>query len=232
MIAVILAGLVFLVAGGLLAGGTTLAVADNGLRNDNGYLMAPTQTLTTSGYAISSSPFTIDTATSRDYVPQSLLGTMAVRANGGAQDIFIGVARTADASAYLAGVQHSTLVDFRDVNGRTVPVYSERAGGAPKVLPGKASGIWVAQASGSGQQQLTWQPQSGDWTVVVMNANGAQRVSADTSVGATVPALRGVIIGLLVAGGVLLILSVVIVVLAVTVGRRPTTPVPQQGASA
>ena len=218
VVTVVVAALLFLFAGGLIAGGTTLAVSDNTLRNDQGFLMSPTQTLSTGGYAIDSEPFTIDTGVSGDYVPQSLLGDVSVRADGGAQDVFIGVASTSDAARYLSGVEHTTLVDFNDVDGNLEPVYRDSSGSAPKALPGDTD-IWVASASGTGRQELSWAPESGDWTVVVMNADGSANVSAGMSVGAEVPVLRGITIGMLVVGGILLLISIGMVVLALTVGR-------------
>jgi hypothetical protein len=222
VIAVVVAALVFLLAGGLLAGGTTLAVADQNLRDDDGYLMSPTETLSTGGFAIASEPLRIDTGASADWVPRSLLGKVRLEAQAPAgQDVFIGVARTSDAAAYLAGVRHATLVDFREVDGRATPMYRVSPGGAPEALPGDTNiaETWVASASGSGRQQLVWDPGAGDYTLVVMNADGTAGVSADMSAGATVPVLSGIVVGMLVAGGVLLIVSIALVLLALNVGR-------------
>ncbi len=195
-------------------------MADQNLRDDQGFLMSPTETLSTTTYAIASEPFTIDSGTTGDYVPQSLVGDVSVHADAGADDVFIGVAQSADAADYLAGVEHATLVDFTDADGAGVnPVFRETPGSAPTVLPAD-SDVWVATATGAGEQELRWAPESGDWTVVVMNTDGAANVTADMSVGAEVPVLRGLFIGLLVAGGILLMLSIVLVILALTVGRR------------
>jgi hypothetical protein len=228
VITVVLAALLFLVAGGFLLGGTTLAVADQTLRDDQGFLMSPTETLSTTTYAIASEPFTIDSAATGDYVPESLVGDVTVRADAGAGDVFIGVAQTSDAADYLAGVEHATLVDFTDTDGGVNPVFRETPGSAPTLLPAD-SDVWVATATGTGEQELRWAPETGDWTVVVMNTDGAANVTADMSVGAEVPVLGAVIVGLLVTGGVLLVLSIVLVILALTVGRgTPTQGTPAQ----
>ena len=73
------------------------------------------------------------------------------------------------------------------------------------MLPGD-SDIWTASASGTGDQQLTWDATSGDWVVVLMNADGSRDVAADVAVGATVPALGWLVAGLLAVGGVLLLI--------------------------
>jgi hypothetical protein len=189
------------------------------LRNDDGFLMTPSQTLSTTTYAISSEPLVLDSGSAGDVVPESLLGEVAVRADvRGAEPIFVGVATTQDAAAYLAGVEHTTLVDIEGIGDDRVPVYRDAPGDAPATSPGD-SDIWVASATGTGEQELTWEPESGDWTVVVMNADASAGVEGDLSVGATVPVLGAIIAGLFITGGVLLVASIVLVLVALH-GRR------------
>jgi hypothetical protein len=229
VLTVILASLIFLTGGGLVAGGATLGVAGLALRNDQGFLMSPTETVASGGYAIASEPLTIDSGASADWVPQSLLGDVTVEAtSAGGEEIFIGVARSVDAAVYLAGVEHSTLVDFEGTPGEATPEYRQNDGGAPEVPPGdtQISDTWVAAASGTGEQTLTWEPEEGDWTVVLMNADGSADVAADISVGAEVPVLWGVVAGLLIVGGLLIVAAIVLLIIALTVGRRT----PEEGA--
>jgi hypothetical protein len=68
--------------------------------------------------------------------------------------------------------------------------------------------IWTASTSGSGTQQLTWDVEDGDWSVVVMNADGSAGVDTHISAGADVPIVDDLAtgftfggIGLLVVGG-------------------------------
>jgi hypothetical protein len=231
IVAVVVGSVVFLMAAGFLLGGTSVAVADRAFRNDQGYLMSPTQSLSTATYAVASKPLAIDSGSSVDVVPQAVLGDVALRAqaaDGG--DIFIGVAPAADVEAYLANVQHATLVGIEDVNGQSTPFYRESPGAAPSVLPGDAN-IWTASASGPGRQELSWAPRNGDWAVVVMNADGSANVAANVSVGATAPVLGWVAVGLLIAGGVLLLIAIAIVLAAVQSARsKPAAPAEGPGA--
>ena len=57
--------------------------------------------------------------------------------------------------------------------------------------PGRPGGlqIWVASEQGSGKQTLNWEIEDGDYSVVVMNADGSAGVDADISTGANVPFL-------------------------------------------
>jgi hypothetical protein len=217
VIAVVVGALLALMAGGLLAGGATLGVAGQTLRNDAGFFMTPDQELTAATYAIESEPLDLGSGSSADVAPRAILGDLRLEVTAlGDDPVFVGVADTADAEAYLAGVQHSTLVGME--GDTPVPLYRESAGSEPTVLPGDTD-IWVASASGTGQQVLEWELESGDWTVVVMNADGSRDIAVDASAGATFPALGWVVLGMLVVGGALLAVAVVVLVLALA-GRR------------
>lgn len=77
----------------------------------------------------------------------------------------------------------------------------------------------MAQTRGTGRQTLSWSPASGT-SVVVMNADGGARVSVRADIGATVPDLAWLAVGLFIAGGVLLGVAVVLVVVPVVRASR------------
>jgi hypothetical protein len=88
-------------------------------------------------------------------------------------------------------------------------------------VPPTASDIWTATASGSGEQVLQWEPRSGDWSVVLMNADGSRPVSADVTAGAEVPHLGTVALVMVANGVVALALGLALVLGAVrSAGRR------------
>lgn len=122
---------------------------------------------------------------------------------GGA--LFVGVADRRDALAYLAGVARDEVVDFAlrpaRVGYRSVP------GGPPPEPPGRRP-IWAARAEGSGPQTLTWEVKPGNWTVVLMNADGSPGVEAWASVGVRIPGLVPLAVGLLLGGLALVALAV------------------------
>lgn len=219
VVTAVLGGLAFLLAGGLLIGGGTLAVADRTLRDDAGFLMSPTQTVGTSSYAVTSDPLRIDARGTGDSVPEAMLGEVSLRAQGRTGDeLFLGVAPAAAAAEYLDDVGHATLTGFDENDGDVTGIYRDSPGSAPSVLPGD-SDVWVASASGSGEQRVAWTPESGDWTVVVMNADGGAVVSADLAVGAEAPVLGWLVVGMLVAGGLSLALAVALLLGALYVRR-------------
>jgi hypothetical protein len=101
--------------------------------------------------------------------------------------------------------------------------YREHAGGAPATSPGEAS-FWSASVSGTGTQTLSWKPQPGDWTLVVMNADGSRGVAVNAAIAATLPVLGWLWVVLVVSGLVLLAIGVLVIVLAVTSASRAPAP--------
>ena len=77
----------------------------------------------------------------------------ATGADGSA--VFLGIGPAADVETYLAGVQHATLVEIRDGEA----VYRTTAGSGPSSAPQDAD-FWVAEASGTGIQEITWTPRT------------------------------------------------------------------------
>ena len=203
---------------GLLASGGVLRVADNGLRNDQGYLMSSSAPFTSPGYAVTSPDVELRSGTPLVGLPESWLGTVRVEADARtANGVFVGIARTSQVDAYLAGVAHSTVRDPYGVGSEPRSYFTN--GGRP-ARPPQQAGFWAASTHGPGQQVLNWKAQSGHWTLVVMNGAGTTPVAADVAAGATVPVLDNIAIGLLVAGLVGAGLAALVLVLALR--RRPT----------
>jgi len=198
--------------------GITLALADNGFRDDDGFLMSGEETFSTPTYAITSESMEIH-ADGADRVPQALLGDAKLTAIPNADvPVFIGLARTADVEEYLAGVGQARVVGFTNED----PDYRTTEGASPAVAP-IDSDIWVEQSSGTDTQSIAWEIENGDWTVVVMNADGSRGVSADLSAGATVPALGWLVAITLSLAGVGLLIALALILAALWPRRRSAT---------
>jgi hypothetical protein len=169
----------------LLITGVVVRVIDDSWRRD-GYLTSSDIALTTTSHAIATERLDLG-----DIAPlwpdhDSLLGKLRLRASGtDGSPVFIGVAPADKAEAYLNGVGHATLTELED----PVTAYADHAGGAPQGNPADQN-FWVAKAAGSGTQVVDWPLASGDWTVVVMNADGSAGVDASVDVGITAPVQR------------------------------------------
>lgn len=187
-IAVTITALVLAIAG-------AVALAGNALRDGDGYFTWPTETFTSSGYAVALKTVDISRAP-RWAFGDAGLDRVRVEAHGD-RPLFIGIARTADLDRYLRGTEHDEVsslayhpfqVDYDHTSGR-----------APSRAPADAS-FWVESAGGTGNLALDWKPRPGSWRAVVMNADGARGVSADLQLGARTSLLRWTGIALLGLG--------------------------------
>jgi hypothetical protein len=215
VVALVAGSFVLLVSLGLGIGGAAVGFVDQTQRDDAGFLMSDNTQLATSTYAIVSDNVVLDSGGTPTGIPHRLIGDLKVTVHTGASiPVFVGIASTTDVQRYLGGVEHATVTDFTDR-----PVYDLSGGAAPTSPPADQS-IWVARATGTGDQQLVWPVENGDWTLVLMNADGHAQVVGDVAVGATVPALDWIWPSLLIAAGVGLVLGSLLLVLAFR--RRPT----------
>jgi hypothetical protein len=228
VLAVVVGATLLLAATGPLIGGAGLAWADTTQRED-GYVWSETDDLATAGYALTTDDITLDTA-GEEWVVDDVIGDARVEVTAvePSTDVFVGVARAADVDRYLAGVGHGRVGELGPDGG--LGTATGIRGGAPASLPGDED-FWVAQVQGPGTQALQWTPSDGDWTVVVMRADGSAGVDVDARAGVTVPALPWLWAGLLAAGGVLAVVGALLVALGVHRARsEPAGPVHRQHA--
>jgi Domain of unknown function (DUF4389) len=203
---VIGAVLVFQGVAGLVA---TAGVAwfDQVSRDDSGYVTSPKQTFETNAYALTTETITID-AIGQD-LPGDIVGDVRLRVDGVADaPVFVGIAPKFEVDSYLAGVGVSRVDDLGDN-----PTYDVTVGGEPAEPPGQQS-FWAESSDGTGTQTLLWDPEPGDWTVVVMNASGEAGLAVTADVGATLPALDWLTVVLLIGSLLLLAIGGLIIWLA------------------
>ena len=219
VVSLVLGSLLLVGSLGLGATGGTLAFADTALRDDAGFLMSGDQTLTTDTYALTSTSMEVHADAPAAFMPDRLIGDAKVTATGNSDlPVFVGVAATADVDAFLGATSHAMVTNLDND-----PDYATSGAAAPAMLPGD-SDIWVAQSSGTGTQELTWTVEEGDWTLLVMNADGSRGVTADLAAGATIPALDWIIPTLLISAGIGLMAAIALLVLALHTRRNPVSP--------
>jgi hypothetical protein len=209
-IASVVIGSVLALAGlGALGAGGTATWYDH--HRDGGYIVSTVEARHTDGYAISSDRIELGVPSSGWQWTRDLIGTVRIRVTGTGAEVgtFVGIAPTDQADRYLNGVPHTVV---RDLPSRRLTTVDGTA--APPTAPA-AAGIWVADSAGPGSRVLTWTPTAGDWTVVIMNADASRSLTVRGDVGATVPALTGIAVGLLIGGALLVAGGVPLVVLAV-----------------
>jgi hypothetical protein len=227
VVLVVVGSLLALITLGLLAGGGFLMWADHTQRDASGYLTSGTGSLSAPSYAIATSSLDLNISDRAWPVEQNALGKVRITASSAAPaGVFIGIAPRADALAYLNGVAYDGISDVHFMPYHVT--YTPHGGGAPAAPVSQS--FWQAQASGSGKQTLTWTVAPGQWIVVLMNADGSQGIAAQVSVGATAPFLFGLALGLLIAGGVALLLAVLLLSLGITMLNRRQGIAPLAGA--
>jgi hypothetical protein len=167
-------------------------------RDDDGFFTTSAERFVSPGYAITHERAEV---LGEEDVPGWLedeLGTVKVTASG-ERPTFVGIGPADAVDPYLDGVSRSLVddVDYRPFRAD----YVQEAGGAPAAPPGEQD-FWVAASSGSGPQTITWDVSQGDWSLVVMNADGSRGVLADVEFGGKVDWLGWLAFGLATAAAV------------------------------
>lgn len=192
--ALVIGALLVLVSLVFLGGGGTVLWADRTQR-DAGYVTTDVHEFSTAGSALATERSDLGSAGTGWLYAPGLLDKVRIRvtaANPG-PPLFVGIGPSADVDRYLAGVSHTLISDFW-----TNRVEVE-GGGTPASAPGTQH-FWVASSTGPGGRTLTWDPANGSWTVVVMNADGRSGIDVRADLGARIPALLWIAVGLLAAG--------------------------------
>jgi hypothetical protein len=197
--ALVIGTLLVLVSLALLGGGGTGLWADLTQR-DAGYVTTGTHEFSTSGAALATEPTHLGAPGVAWLYSPGILGKVRIRVTpvSAGRALFVGIGRSSDVDRYLAGVNHTVISDFFGNKAEAV------SGGTPRSAPG-AQNFWVASSTGPDARTLKWDPHGGSWTVVVMNANGRPGIGVRADLGARMPAVLWIAIGLLIAGAVFLV---------------------------
>jgi hypothetical protein len=208
---VITGAIASLIAVALVAGGA-LALWGDSQKDGDGYLRTDTERFTADTRALASDNLDVDLG-GADFVAQTDdLGRIEIAAQSrDGKPVFVGIARTSDVERYLANVPYTTVNDV-DVDPFGAD-YERHAGDRHPVSPEHA-GIWQASSYGDGKQSIDWEIDDGDYSVVVMNADGSLGVDADISAGANVPYLDELGWSAIGSGAFALILGIGLIALA------------------
>jgi hypothetical protein len=204
-----------LIATALVAGGA-LALWGDSLKDDDGYLKTDIERFHAGTRALATDNLDVDLGDA-DFIAQSDdLGKIKVSAESrDGKPVFVGIARTTDVEKYLDGVPYTTVDDV-EVSPFEAD-YTRHAGNRHPVAPEHA-GIWVESSQGSARQAIDWEVDDGDWSVVVMNADGSLGVDADVQAGADIPFLDELGWSAIGSGAFALVLGIGLIALGV---RRP-----------
>ncbi len=181
-------------------------------KTDDGYYTtashtysSPTRALTTDSLDVNGVPSWLNTS--------DRLGRIRIdpTTSASGKPAFIGIAPTRDVDAYLEQVAHDKITDL-DFDPFSLDT-ARRAGEARPAMPA-AQTFWAASSTDG--RALDWKVREGEWTVVMMNADGSPGVSVDAKAGAKVPFIGDLALWLAIPGAILGALSL----LAVVFGAR------------
>lgn len=198
VLAIVAGALLMMASLGVVGLGGLTWAADSALRDDDGYLTTDDVRVQSPGYAVVTEEIVLRDGVAAVDLPERWLGEVKVEATAQQPEgVFVGIGPSADVERYLDGVAQSQLSDEWDSDGDPVTDFTD--GGSPPAAPTDQD-FWVASAEGTGTQAAYWTPEDGSWTLVVMNGEGTTPVEADVAVGAEVPILDDLALGLLVGG--------------------------------
>lgn len=217
-IALVLGSLLALVGCGVTLVGSAIAVTYQSNRDADGYFATSTEELRTGARAITSTSIDLRLDPGRGDVVPDDLGRVRLRVEAiDAAEVFVGIGPTDAVEAYLDDVPRAELTDvgfdpftteYRTVDGDAAPADPS------------AQRFWAAAATGSGRQQVLWDVADGDWTAVVMNADGSPGVAVLASAGITASWVLPLGLGLL-AGGLVALAAGAALVVAGAAGSVP-----------
>lgn len=184
--------------------------------DDAGYDMGPEYTVRSDASAIVSDRV--------DLTPPPEPGRMllaTVRFNVRTLDgrpVFVGVGPSDDVARFLSGVAYDRIVDV-DESGTQLTV-QRIAGGASS--PPASQTFWDLGATTASEQTVTWDVREGEWSVVIMDAEGRPGIAVGVSVGVRMSGAVWIGAGLLLIG-LLLALAALFVFRAEPGGRSASS---------
>jgi hypothetical protein len=230
VVAIVVGCLMLLPGVAMLVGGGAAASAQ-AFATDDGYFRFTPDRVGSDGVAVAATDLWLDGRTDDD-APNWLLDTLDVNlrlrvsAAPSTDEVFVGIARTPDVERYLAGARYSDVVEMDGHTPRYDQVVGIRSIGAPATQD-----FWAVSASGDGEQELTWDARGGNWSAVVMNADGSPAVAADVEIGVHSGAVMPIAIVLMAIGTLLLAGAIVLIVVGIRGRRQPDADRPLMSTS-
>ncbi|MCW4051523.1 MAG: zinc ribbon domain-containing protein [Candidatus Bathyarchaeota archaeon] len=206
--AVIFGGFFILVGIPILFAGTAVTGVTRTLNTEDGYIGVRGIDLTTSTQALVFKDLDIEGEIVNDFDnsgiqywgpdPGDFMNIrFSVDSNNG-KDVFIGIAKRSDALEYFSTAEYVTVTNL-ELDGRyerrPYITYGHHSGDEITVSPLDMN-IWETYAYGD-DITLTWEPEFGDYWVIMMNEDLSSDVNVETGVGVKIPILNFVSGGLI-----------------------------------
>jgi len=223
---------VILILGALvaLAAGGGVIWASQYHKDSQGFHITDPMRIKSLTYAVTSDTIEIDRGASEAL---NWLGMDKIKVEVENEDpslpVFIGIADSRDADAYLSAVAHEEITGLEVFNSSFD--YERKAGTAQPEPPG-TQGFWLEETEGIGVQEIEFDLEEGDYTIVAMNADASEGVEMEAVFGiksSGVIVLIGV--GFFVLALVMLAGGIVMLIFGVRRPRQVAPPPPPPQAS-
>lgn len=213
-IILIVLGVVLMLCGlGVAIPGTVLAA----LAGSDGRISSDYETISTNTPALVSEPADVATGTN---LPTSGFGstTITFAARDADQPLFLGVARAADVEEYLDGVAFD---EVREFDMSPFRLSTTRRDGASSASPPEDETFWLASTTGD-NPRLEWQvEESGNYRIVMMNADGSAGTSAEVQLGIEIEGLGAIGIGAIIVGVVSFLIGLALLIWGIRTKAPP-----------
>lgn len=217
---VIISVIIFFIGLGLIAGGGALLWSNSFLRDAEGYYSTKTMDIERDSYAVTTYPAHINFGPDWVFDWSELVKVKLKATDNKGKGVFVGIAEENKLLGYLSGVDRDEITKF-DMDypfGSTEIEYRKFPGSAPNEAPTQQD-FWTTSAAGSGEQVLRWGIEEGRYSIAIMNQDGSRGLDISGSIGVKIPMIKGLGIGLLIGGLVVLLFSFALVYVAVSRSR-------------
>lgn len=218
IVALVIGCLAILPGLAMLFGGGALGLAYAFGRDDDGYFASTLERVSTDTAAVTSADIDLDAEPDgAGWVFDRLDVEVRLRATSVDPDgaVFLGIGPEREVASFLDGVAHDEITGLESGD----PVYDRIPGDDRVGAPGDEP-FWEVSAGGPGTQEIVWEPESGRWVAVLMNADGSPTVIAEVNVGAKAGFVLPLAIVLGVIGVVLSAIAVGLIVFGALGARR------------
>ena len=192
---ILLAVVMLITSFGLIMGGTSLRTIQSLLVDEDGFMVSDPVEIDITGYALvlEDFEFEIDPVAWRWFQNRGGLLTFKIvtESKDPNKEIFVGIAREQDVRTYLDDVEYQQIQDTNfDLEDYDLILqdtdFELHPGGPPSATP-LVHSYWLVQSSKSELQEITWDPQAGNYYVVIMNSDASEGIKTNVQVGVKLP---------------------------------------------